>query len=96
MKITKPQLAALRAYAECCNDNDGTAYLCPAGVRRDTRCALLKRGLLEVADIGEIRTVYHTYGYNFGRIRITKGHPESTARFRLTDAGRAVLAAANS
>jgi hypothetical protein len=87
-KISKAQLAAVRLYAEYTDRNDGTTFrVC----RLDTHCALLSRGLLEVASVGELRTVYHTYGYNFGRLRITKGHLESTARFRLTDAGRALL-----
>jgi hypothetical protein len=91
MKISKAQLAALRVYAEYVSNNDGTTFR-PGAVRRGTHRALLSRGLLEVAERGELRTVYHTYGYNFGRLRITKGHLESTARFRLTEAGRAVLA----
>jgi hypothetical protein len=94
-KISKAQLAAVRLYAEYTDRNDGTTFR-PGGVRLDTHCALLSRGLLEVASVGELRTVYHTYGYNFGRCRITKGHLESTARFRLTDAGRALLETAKS
>ena len=93
MKISNAQLAALRVYAEYVSDNDGATFR-PDGVRLDTHCALLKRGLLEVADRGELRTVHRTYGYNFGRLYITKGHLESTARFRLTEAGHALLAAA--
>ena len=92
-QITKAQLAALRVYAEYLRTSDGGTTHRPAAVRLDTHCALLKKGLLEVADRGELRYVQHTYGYNFGRIRITKSHLESTARFRLTAAG---LAAAQS
>ena len=85
--ISKAQLKAIRVYFDA--DGGTSSRL----VRLDTHCALMKRGLLEVADKGELRTVYHTYGYNFGRIRITQGRLESTARFRLTDAGRAVATA---
>jgi hypothetical protein len=86
-KISKTQLAALRTYAEYLQKESTTPRCC----RLDTHCALLRRGLLEVAYVGETRTVYHTYAYNFGRLRITKGHLESTARFCLTDAGRAAI-----
>jgi hypothetical protein len=91
-QITKAQLAALHVYAEYLRTSDGGLTHRPAAVRRGTHRALLKKGLLEVADAGELRYVQHTYGYNFGRIRITKSHLESTARFRLTAAGLAAVA----
>lgn len=94
-QITKAQLAALRVYAEhaanpSISDSSGATGR-PGEVRLDTHCALLKKGLLEVACAGEPQYVQHTYGYNFGRIRITKSHLESTARFRLTAAGLAAV-----
>lgn len=93
-QISKAQLTALRVYAEYIRTSDSGTTHRPGAVRLDTHCALLKRGLLEVADLRPPRTVQHTYGYNFGRIRITKSHIECDSRFRLTDAGRELLAAA--
>jgi hypothetical protein len=91
-KITKTQLAALRTYANA--TMDGTAP-CLTGrngsVRLGTHCALLRLGLLEVADLRPARTEQYTYGYNFGRNRITRSHLVCDSRFRLTDAGRAAM-----
>jgi len=91
-KITKTQLAALRTYAEA--TMDGTAPLLTGrngSVRSGTHCALMRLGLLEVAVLRPERTEQHTYGYNFGRTRITKSHLVCDSRFRLTDAGRAAI-----
>jgi hypothetical protein len=60
-------------------------------VRSGTHCALIRLGLLEVADLRPPVRVQHTYGYNFGRTRITKSHLECDSRFRLTDAGLAAI-----
>lgn len=92
MKLTKSQLAALRRYADATMDGTAPLLTGPGGsVRSGTHCALLRRGLLEVADLRPPRSVQHTYAYNFGRIRITKSHVECDSRFRLTDAGRAAI-----
>ena len=91
-KITKPQLAALRAYAEATMDGSAPCLTGRNGsVRSGTHCALMRLGLLEVSVHRPDRTEQHTYRYNFGRIRITKSHLVCDSRFRLTDAGRAAI-----
>ena len=91
-KISKTQLAALRTYADATMDGSAPCLTGRNGsVRSGTHCALMRLGLLEVADLRPARSEQHTYGYNFGRIRITKSHVVCDSRFRLTDAGRSLL-----
>jgi hypothetical protein len=91
-KITKTQLAALRTYADATMDGSTPCLTGRNGsVRSGTHCALMRLGLLEVAVLRPYRTEQYTYGYNFGRNRITKSHVVCDSRFRLTDAGRAAI-----
>ena len=86
--ISQTQLAALRRYDEATMDGTAPCLTGPGGsVRSGTHCALLRMGLLEVAVLRTPVSVQHTYGYNFGRIRITKSHLENDSRFRLDRRG---------
>jgi hypothetical protein len=92
IKISKTQLEALRRYSEA--TMDGTAPLLTGrhgSVRSGTHCSLMRLGLLEVAVLRPDRTEQHTYGYNFGRNRITRSHLVCDSRFRLTEAGLVIL-----
>jgi hypothetical protein len=91
-KVSKAQLEALRTYADATMDGSAPCLTGRNGsVRSGTHCALLRLGLLEVAVLRPARTEQHTYGYNFGRVRITKSHLVNDSRFRLTNAGRSLL-----
>ena len=62
-KISKTQLAALRTYADATMDGSAPCLTGRNGsVRSGTHCALIRLGLLEVADLRPPVRVQHTHG----------------------------------